>query len=137
MKELTHVRIQKLFKVMDTYKRGKIDQVDFNKLLKGPDTEDWISNAKQQIGLAVSRKYKSINQAFNEIGRDEKNLIFNNFQKWVTENKILTGFMLNEPMLKELFAALDPHKKGYLSESDFNTAFGKYDWKSSMVMEFV
>jgi Ca2+-binding EF-hand superfamily protein len=45
--------------------------------------------------------------------------------------------MLNETMLKELFAALDPHKKGYMSESDFSTAFGKYDWKSSMVMEFV
>lgn len=45
--------------------------------------------------------------------------------------------MLNEPMLKELFAELDPHKKGYLSESDFTTAFGKFDWKSSMVIEFV
>jgi|JI61114C2RNA_FD_contig_41_2265277_length_4231_multi_3_in_0_out_0_6 hypothetical protein len=40
-------------------------------------------------------------------------------------------------MLKELFAELDPHKKGYLSESDFATAFGKYDWKSNMVIEFV
>jgi Ca2+-binding EF-hand superfamily protein len=122
---------------MDTFKRGKVDLVDFTKLLKGLETEDWIANAKQQIGLTLSRKFTSMNQAFNTVSRDEKNLVFNNFQKWMNDNKVLTGFMLNESMLKELFAELDPHKKGYLSESDFTTAFGKFDWKSAMVIEFV
>lgn len=45
--------------------------------------------------------------------------------------------MINESMLKELFAELDPHKKGYLGESDFVAAFGHYDWKSSMAIELV
>lgn len=45
--------------------------------------------------------------------------------------------MVNEPMLKEIFASLDPHKKGYLSESDFAHAFGHFDWKSSLSNEFL
>lgn len=83
LKELTHVRIQKLFKVLDTFKRGKVDLVDFTKLLNSPDTDNWIANARQQIGLTISRRFSSINQAFNAISRDEKNLVFNNFSKWV------------------------------------------------------
>lgn len=99
-KELTHVRIQKLFKMMDTFKRGKIDLIDFCKLLQATDTEDWISNAKQQIGLTISRRFSTISQAFSAISRDERNLLFNNFQRWINDNKVLTGFMLNESMLK-------------------------------------
>jgi hypothetical protein len=55
---------------MDSFKRGKIDLVDFTKLLNGGNTEDWISNAKQQIGLTVSRRFNNSNQAFNAISRD-------------------------------------------------------------------
>lgn len=40
-------------------------------------------------------------------------------------------------MLKEIFAALDPHKKGYLSESDFIHSFGNFNWKSSVFEEFL
>lgn len=68
---------------MDTFKRGKIDLVDFTKLIKSGTSENWLANAKQQIGLAISRLYGSQTQAFNAVSRDEKNLLFTNFQKWV------------------------------------------------------
>ena len=58
---------------MDSYKKGKVDLVDFNKLITSASSSDskpnWISNAKQQIGLAISRKFRNIHEAFNEIGR--------------------------------------------------------------------
>ena len=136
-KEINHERVQKLLKVMDTYKRGRVDMVDFIKVITSNRDNSWIENAKQQVGLAISRKFKSLSQAFNEIGRTEKNLLSSNFLKWIQQNGILTGFMANENMLKELFASLDPHKKGYLSENDFNHAFGNFDWKSSVAMEFI
>lgn len=51
--------MQKLFKIFDTFKRGKVDLVDFNRIIKNNNniSNDWISDAKQQIGLGISRKY--------------------------------------------------------------------------------
>lgn len=37
--------------------------------------------------------------------------------------------MINEDILKKLYSSLDTHKKGYLLENDFISAFGSYDWK--------
>lgn len=56
---------------MDSYKKGKVDLIDFNKLISPSNDSkpNWISNAKQQIGLAISRKFKNIQEAFNQIGR--------------------------------------------------------------------
>lgn len=68
-KEINHSRIQKLLKLMDTYKKGKVDLVDFVKIVTSEENNNWISNAKQQIGLAISRRFKSLTEAFNEIGR--------------------------------------------------------------------
>lgn len=85
---------------MDTYKRGKVDMVDFIKIITSDRSNNWVHNAKQQIGLSISRKFKSLTDAFNEIGRTETNLLFTNFQKWIQTNNILNGFMLTEAMLK-------------------------------------
>ena len=54
---------------MDTYKRGKVDMVDFIKIITSNRSNNWVNNAKQQIGLSISRKFKSLTDAFNEIGR--------------------------------------------------------------------
>ena len=45
--------------------------------------------------------------------------------------------MVNETMLKEVFAGLDSHKKGYLNYNDFVQSFSNFDWKSSLVTEFL
>ena len=45
--------------------------------------------------------------------------------------------MANEDILKSLFSALDQHKKGYLLENDFLSAFGSYDWKIEHIKEFM
>ncbi|MCB0370621.1 MAG: hypothetical protein KDD45_14645 [Bdellovibrionales bacterium] len=56
------VRLQKLMKVMDSYKNGRITYIDWIKLING--SKDWISEAKQQIGIVLSKNYSSLNDAF-------------------------------------------------------------------------
>jgi hypothetical protein len=40
-------------------------------------------------------------------------------------------------MREKLFAELDPHKKGFISETDFVNAFGGFDWEGQMTLEVV
>jgi hypothetical protein len=37
--------------------------------------------------------------------------------------------MVNDDILKQLYSSLDGHKKGFLLEDDFVSAFGNYNWK--------
>ena len=48
---------------------------------------------------------------------------FRQFAKWVEENRALSGFNLTEKLLQQLFADLDPHKKGHLTLLDWENAF--------------
>jgi len=50
---------------------------------------------------------------------------YTQFSKWVENNRVLAGFDMTERLIQKLFADLDPHKKGYLSESDWKNAFSK------------
>lgn len=45
--------------------------------------------------------------------------------------------MINEDILKTLYSNLDSHKKGYLLENDFISAFGNYDWKVEHIKEYI
>ena len=122
------VRIQKFIKLMDYYKHGRITFLDWYKLIN--DSKDWLKQAKKQIGIVLSKNYPSLSEAFTTITQGDKRLIFSAFDKWVRANYILSGFMINEDMLKSVFGSLDQHKKGYLLENDFIGLFGSYDWKS-------
>lgn len=48
---------------------------------------------------------------------------YTNFSAWIENNRILAGFDMTERLIQKLFADLDPHKKGYLSESDWKNGF--------------
>lgn len=48
---------------------------------------------------------------------------YNNFVQWIEKNQAIQGFNLTENLIQEFFASLDPHKKGYLSENDWQNAF--------------
>lgn len=52
------VRVQKLIKIMDYYKHGRITFLDWYKLIN--ENKDWIKDAKQQIGIVLSKKYASL-----------------------------------------------------------------------------
>lgn len=80
--DLTNTRIDRLFKLMDQFKRGCVQFIDFKRLLQEnnenlnlnitggkvlapPQTSfDWIVNCKQQIGLILSRQFSSLKESF-------------------------------------------------------------------------
>lgn len=51
---------------------------------------------------------------------------FRVFYNYITSNNVLSGFNLTDELLQKLFAFIDPHKKGFISQSDWMRAFSKY-----------
>ncbi|CAK76335.1 unnamed protein product (macronuclear) [Paramecium tetraurelia] len=159
-KEITEAKINRLFKLMDQYKRGKITLMDFrrfveegffygkNKQIFGQTTTlgvkqqqeskssfDWKMNARQQIGLIISRHYPNVKESFDIVSGYRKKLVFQKFKKWIDEKNVLAGFDLTEKLVYEIFSDLDSHKKGYLIESDWLNAFAQYNWQDQMIKE--
>jgi hypothetical protein len=75
-REISLVRVQKLIKVLDSYKKGKLNFLDWKSFVTGKRAEEqsdqpeggnnnnsnpnWVYEAKQQIGIVLSRNYKSL-----------------------------------------------------------------------------
>lgn len=78
------------------------------------DKFDWIKEAKQQIGIVLSKRYESLSDAFYQITQGDKKLLFTAFKNWVDKSKALSGFIANEDIVKKIYSELDVHKKGYL-----------------------
>ena len=60
---------------------------------------------------------------------------YRDFKEFINENHSLKGFNLTDQLLQKLFSELDPHKKGFLSESDWETAFSGFNWYAQLVVE--
>lgn len=58
-RELGMVRIQKMMKVMDAYKNGRITFIDWLHLINR--NSNWLADARQQIGIILSKNYTSLN----------------------------------------------------------------------------
>jgi len=58
-KETVNVRIQKLIKVLDTFKKGKLNFLDWKNLIQ-KDKANWVEDAKQQIGIVISRTFTDL-----------------------------------------------------------------------------
>jgi len=46
-------------KIMDCYKHGRITYIDWLKLIN--EKKDWLADAKQQIGIILSKHHPSLN----------------------------------------------------------------------------
>ena len=121
---------------MDTFKRGKVDETDWERIL-AQGKVDWVAGAKQQIGMIISKQYATLNEAFYDITQGDNKLLFSAFKVWAEKKKVFSGFVPNEDILKNLFSAMDAHKKGYLVEKDFISVFGPFNWKAEQTKEFV
>ena len=86
-------------------------------------TFDWKVSAIQQIGLILSKRYGSIKESFEQASEKFQKITFDQFKKFIESNQALAGFNMTLPLIQKLFAELDPHKKGYLIESDWLNAF--------------
>ena len=145
-------RIDRLFRMMDQYKTNTIQLSDFRRMIEESsggmevtvnktnlfskdDTFNWKINAIQQIGLVISKIYDSAKESFEEVSEHVGKVTFSQFSKFINSDRILSGFNLTTVLLHQLFSELDPHKKGFLSLVDWESAFGKYNWHEQCIEE--
>lgn len=177
--QITEPQLDRLFKLLDHYKRDCVQADDFKRIFDdgmlkyfdvnvdgrsisgqdksvsftsgrtSPSAFSWKLNARQQIGLMISKTFSSLQEAFDEISGYTTRIIWKKFINWVDSVQALQGFNLTEHLLLQFFSDLDPHKKGYLTYSDFEQAFGRslsflkykkiligaYNWNKQLISE--
>lgn len=86
--ETNSSNIDRLFKLLDRFKRGCITKDDFAHFFDGKE-DGWMVAAKQQVGLVLSKSFGSLKESF------ESNFIFStsNFKK---NNRNIKTFKINE-----------------------------------------
>ena len=128
-------KIDRLYKLMDHFKRNSIQLSDFKVLFEEGENPNWLLSARQQIGLFISKTYPSIKLAFESVSELTGKIKLEQFGNWVERNQILSGFNLTQELQEKLFANLDPHRKAYMTENDFCTAFGGINYRSQCIQE--
>ena len=48
--------------------------------------------------------------------------------EFVNKLQALKGFNITTSLLRELFSAIDPHKKGFISKNDWINSFSGFNW---------
>ncbi|OMJ86438.1 hypothetical protein SteCoe_12017 [Stentor coeruleus] len=134
-KECPSSKMDRLYKLMDTFKRNSIQLSDFKILFEENADIDWKKSAKQQLGLYLSRNYPNIKLAFEGVSELTGKIKLNQFVKWVENNQVLKGFNLTQQLLEKLFADLDPHRKAYITEDDWEHAFGQINYGDHCIKE--
>jgi Ca2+-binding EF-hand superfamily protein len=134
-KECPSSKMDRLYKLMDTFKRNSIQLSDFKLLFEENSNPEWKKGAKQQLGLYLSKHYPNIKTAFEDVSELTGKIKLEQFIKWVESNQILGGFNLTQQLLERLFADLDPHKKAYITEKDWENAFSRIDYKDQCIKE--
>lgn len=134
-KECPSSKLDRLYKLMDAFKRNSIQLSDFKLLFEENANPEWKKGAKQQLGLFISKNYPNVKLSFEAVSELTGRIKLEQFVKWVESNQILRGFNLTQQLLEKLFAELDPHRKAYITESDWENAFGKIDYKDQCIKE--
>ncbi len=98
-------------------------------------TFDWKFNSVQQIGLLLSRKFGSLRESYLAASGGKQKIQFTDFKDFLAREKALSGFNLTEQLVQQLFAELDPHRKGFLSEQDWSSAFKAFNWRTQALVE--
>jgi hypothetical protein len=108
-----------------------------SKFMAGADTFDWKVNAIQQIGIELSenKKFMSLEDCYKTASRNLGKVRYRDFKDFMEETNALKGFNLTDQLLQQLFSELDPHKKGFLTESDWNMAFSGFNWYEQLIVE--
>jgi Ca2+-binding EF-hand superfamily protein len=148
-------QLERLFKLLDFHKTGHIQKCDIQRLVEndnpylstgklsnskfmvGTDTFDWKNNAVQQIGIELSKnkKFSSLKDTFKAASHGLGKVKYRDFKDFIDETNALKGFNLTDQLMQQLFSELDPHKKGFLSESDWMLAFGGFNWFEQIIVE--
>ncbi len=161
--EIFQTKIDRLFRLMDFYKTNNIQLSDMQRIVSNENpysassntrtassgnftrsfgggfaktsTFDWKLSAIQQIGLVMSKKYQNVKESFEVASERMHKVTFELFKNFIEDNRALAGFNLTINLIQKLFAELDPHKKGYLTEQDWLNAFSSFNWNEQLILE--
>ena len=108
-----------------------------SKFMVGPDTFDWKNNAIEQIGIELSKNkgFNSLDDCYKAASKNLGKVRYRDFRDFMEETNALKGFNLTDQLLQQLFSELDPHKKGFLTESDWKIAFSGFNWYEQLIVE--
>ena len=98
-------------------------------------TFDWKLSGIQSIGLVISKKYSTFRESFDDASDNSQKITFEQFKRFVEKHHALNGFNLTLPLLQKLFAELDPHKKGFLTESDRTSSLSAFKLNDQTFIE--
>lgn len=135
MEELPSSKLDRLYKLMDTYKRDNVQLTDFKLLFEENSVPEWKQSARQQLGVFISKQFPDLTASFETVSQLAGKLTFEQFRTWVTAHNALAGFNLTNDLLQQLYADLDWHKKGYLTLQDWTQAFHNYQWQDQLMKE--
>ena len=62
-------------------------------------------------------------ESFEDASELLQKVNFDQFKRYIDKYHILNGFNMTLPLTQKLFAEMDPHKKGFLTEGDWKNAF--------------
>ncbi|KAL4511758.1 hypothetical protein ABPG72_012603 [Tetrahymena utriculariae] len=113
-KSIPNIQVKELSKTL-TFLKPKKQLHNGNTL----NIEDWMINCCQQIALVVSSNYKDLVEAFEKISNHSQKIEYQKLNDWILQTNALFGFNLTETLLQQLFAYMDPHKKGYITQDDW------------------
>jgi Ca2+-binding EF-hand superfamily protein len=128
-------KVDRLYKLMDKYKRNNVQLADFKLMFQENSTSEWKESAVQQLGLELAKAFLNVNESFEKISEGAERITLAKFEKWIDSKNALSGFNLTKQLVQKLFAHLDPHKKGYLSLLDWELAFKKFTWDKHCTQE--
>ena len=134
-KDFRSSKLDRLYKLMDTFKRNSIQLSDFKLLFEENINPNWKKSAKQQLGLFISKSYPSLKSSFEAVSELTGKIKLDQFIKWVESNQVLGGFNLTQQLLEKLFADLDPHRKAYITEQDWSHSFSGISYQSQCIKE--
>lgn len=136
-KELPSHKLDRLYKLLDTYKRNSVQLPDFKALFEESSSPEWRNCAKQQLGLFLSREFADLISGFESISQLSGKVNFDQFQAWVFSKNALAGFNFTQDLLQRLFADMDSQRKGYLTLQDWKLAFTAFHWQEQHYKEFL
>ena len=133
--QLPSSKLDRLYKLMDTYKRDNVQLADFKLLFEENSVPEWKQSAKQQLGVFISKQFPDITASFESVSQLAGKLTFDQFRNWVTEHNALAGFNLTNDLLQQLYADIDWHRKGFLTLQDWKQSFEGYQWQDQIMKE--
>ena len=133
--DLTPSKIERLYKLLDTYKRDSVQLSDFKCIFEEKKSPEWRDAAKQSLGLYISKKYPNPREAFSIASGNTDKITYESFSNWLSTTQVINEYRLTNQLIQQLFAYLDPHKKGYLNIDDWELCLGTFSYSASCLQE--